>query len=123
MTMLDGFRHFEVADPQGRVWNVEFQWIQNAISIRHADAIDVRFSVSCGEESGEKVVALVHPLLLDLSKRMDHPVTDPWCSRLAAAHIKHVIETGEDMDKVLITPGLDALERHAQALTPAAVRR
>jgi len=35
-------------------------WIQNAISIRHADAIDVKFELSSGPDRAFKVVALGH---------------------------------------------------------------
>jgi hypothetical protein len=38
-------------------------------------------------------------------------LTDPWCSRLAAEHLKHIIETGEDMEKDLITPSLEQLQK------------
>jgi hypothetical protein len=30
-------------------------------------------------------------------------MTDAWCSRLAALHLQHLIETGEDMEKDLVT--------------------
>jgi len=51
-------------------------------------------------------IALNHPDLLELSEKSGRPVTDPWCSRLAAMHLKHIVETGEDMEKSLITPSL-----------------
>ena len=36
--MPENFRAFEAGpDPFGQTWQVEFRWIQNAISIRHAD--------------------------------------------------------------------------------------
>ena len=28
---------------------------------------------------------------------------DPWCSRLGAMHLRHLVETGEDMEKDLVT--------------------
>jgi hypothetical protein len=39
---------------------------------------------------------------------------DPWCSRLAAAHLIHLIETGEDMEKDLVTMTLPDLRRNAE---------
>jgi hypothetical protein len=36
-------------------------------------------------------------------------MTDAWCSRLAAFHLKHIIETGEDLEKDLITVSADEL--------------
>jgi hypothetical protein len=107
--MPNDFRHFEATDPSGRVWNVDFLWIQNAISIRHADAIDVKFALSAGPERGTKVVALAHPGLLALGERTRRPVTDPWVSSLAARHLRRMIETGEDMEKELVTPPIETL--------------
>lgn len=111
--MPDNFRHFEVTDPSGRVWNVDFLWIQNAISIRHADAIDVKFDLSSGPERTAKVVALMQPYLLALGESSGKPVTDPWCSALAARHLRRMIETGEDMEKALVTPELETLAESA----------
>ena len=48
--MPENYRRFSVNDPFGRTWDVEFRWQQNAISIRHADAIDCKYYISAGEE-------------------------------------------------------------------------
>ncbi len=111
--MLDNFRQFEVRDPFGVTWHVEFLWQQTAISIRHSDSVDVKFALAGGEERTTKVVALAHPDLLLLSQKAGRPITDPWVSRLAAEHLKHVIATGEDADKELIAAPLAELERYA----------
>ena len=50
--MIENYRRFDVADPFGRTWIVEYKWLQNAISIRHADAVDVTQTVA-----GRTVVA------------------------------------------------------------------
>jgi hypothetical protein len=114
--MLKNFRNFEAGpDPFGHKWKVEFKWLQTGISIRHADSVDVKFIVSDGDEWQEKVIALRHPDLLELSKKTGHPLTDPWCSRLAASHLAHMIESCEDMEKVTVTPRLEELERYAAA--------
>jgi hypothetical protein len=65
----------------------------------------------------------MHPYLLLLSAKLGRPVTDPWCSELAALHLRYMIETGEDMDKVLVTPSLEELERYAPAADPAPAAR
>ncbi len=103
--MPDNSRRFEAGpDPFGRFWHVEFRWLQTGISIRHADTVDVKFVIwTDGEERSERVIALPHPLLLDLSKEIGHPLTDPWCMKLAANHLRRMIETGEDLEKVLVT--------------------
>ena len=83
--MLKNFRSFEAGpDPFGRMWKIQFSWLQTGISIRHADTVDVKFLVSNGDEWEEKVIALRHPDLLELSRKTGHPLTDPWCSRLAS---------------------------------------
>ena len=58
--MSENLRRFSVNDPFGRCWDAEFRWQQNAISIRHADAIDCKYYVSTGEERRELVVSLPH---------------------------------------------------------------
>lgn len=123
--MFANFRHFEVADPFGQTWQAAFLWQQNAISIRHADAVDVKFRLTAADSQMEKVVALLHPLLLRISARTARPITDPWCSRLAALHVRHMIETWEDMEKALVAPSFEDLERYDTMLEQdaAAVRR
>jgi hypothetical protein len=44
--------------------------------------------------------------------------------KLAALHLQEMIETDRDMEKILVTPSLSDLERHAVALDqPQPVRR
>ena len=100
--MADEFRRFQATDASGRVWEVEFLWQQNAISIRRGDSVDVKFAMSNGGERREKVVALPHPALLEASRKEGRPITDAWCSRLAAQRLKRAIETGEDIEKTPI---------------------
>jgi hypothetical protein len=115
--MLSNYRRFEVGpDPFGRSWVVEFRWLQNAISIRHSDSVDVKFALHSGEYVDEKVVALMHPDLLALSERIGRPLTDPWCMKLAALHIKHMIETDRDMEKTLVTASLEDLQQWAELM-------
>ncbi len=123
--MSENFRRFQAGpDPFGRVWEVEFRWLQTGISIRHADTVDVKFVLwSDGpgdkEDKQEKVIALPHPHLLTLSSETGHALTDPWCTRLAARHLKYMIESGEDLEKTLVTLSLPALQRAAGDLQPA----
>jgi hypothetical protein len=133
--MPDNFRRFRAGpDPFGRIWEVEFQWLQTGISIRHADTVDVKFylwtEAKPGQEIGkpnqevaepkqEKVLALPHPGLLVLSKETGHALTDAWCLKLAATHLKAMIESGEDWEKTLITLSLEDLRRDAGSLQPA----
>lgn len=115
--MLEDFRHFKAIDLFGRLWEVEFLWQQNAISIRHSDSVDVKFEVTSDDARSAKIIALMHSDLLDLSRKTGHPLTDAWCSRLAAVHLAQMIETGEDMDKTLVTPTLAMLDKHHSSLS------
>jgi len=124
--MLENLRRFQAGpDPFGRTWEVEFRWLQTGISIRHADTVDVKFILwiegpeNAQEEKQEKVIALPHPHLLTLSAETGHPLTDPWCTRLAARHLKYMIESGEDLEKTLVTLSLPAMQRVAGNLQPA----
>jgi len=116
--MLENYRQFEAGpDPFGRKWKVHFRWLQTAISIRHADTVDVKFGVSVdGEPFEERIVALPHADLLGLSKSTGHPLTDAWCLKLAALHAVHMIETGEDIEKTLVTVQPHELDHYAKLL-------
>ena len=115
--MADQSRLFEAGpDPFGRMWKVQFRWLQTAISIRHADTVDVKFWISTdGGEPEEKVLALPHPDLLKLTDG-GRTLTDPLCMRLAAAHLRHMIETSEDLDKTLVTVPPQELAAYYQKL-------
>jgi len=119
--MIKNFREFDAGpDPFGKTWHVEFVWLQTAIAIRHADAVDVKFFLSDGERKIEKVIALPHAALREIARRRGRRLSDPWCSRLAALHLWHMIESGEDMEKTLVTVPPERLEELAEELEPAA---
>jgi hypothetical protein len=119
--MAENNRRFEAGpDPFGRTWEVEFRWLQTAISIRHSDTIDVKFVIwTEGEPKQEKVIALPHAGLLELSAKTGHPLTDPWCLKLAATHLRHMIESGEDLEKTLVTLAPADLDRSVSSSQPA----
>jgi hypothetical protein len=116
-----GFREFEAGpDPFGRKFQVLLKWLQTAISMRGADTVDVKFILT--DENGgraEKTIALPHASLLDLSRETGRSMDDPWCARLAALHLLHVVKTGEDMEKDLVTVLLADLKRYAGDLARA----
>ena len=124
--MPDNYRRFQAGpDPFGRSWEVEFRWLQTGISIRHADTIDVKFVVwtegpeAEREAKQEKIVALPHLSLLGLSQKTGHPLTDPWCLKLAARHLRSMFTSGEDLEKSLVTLSAADLERAAGVLQTA----
>lgn len=109
------FREFEAGpDPFGRKYQVLLKWLQTAISIRHADTVDVKFILT--DENGgrtEKTIALPHAELLRVSRQTNRPMDDAWCGRIAALHLIQLITTGEDMEKDLVTPLPAEIEAHA----------
>jgi hypothetical protein len=119
--MLENFRQFQVGpDPFGRAWQVHFNWLQTGISIRHADTVDVKFAISTeGEPFDERIIALPHPVLLVVSKNVGHALTDAWCLKIAALHLKHMLETGEDFEKTLVTVQPQEIESYARELQGA----
>jgi hypothetical protein len=119
--MPDNFRRFQAGpDPFGRTWEVEFRWLQTGISIRHADTVDVKFLLwTEGEPKQEKILALRHPDLLELSRETGHALSDGWCLKLAALHLIHMLESGEDLDKTLVTLSPADLRRDAASVQPA----
>ena len=123
--MSDDSRLFEAGpDPFGRTWKVQFRWLQTAISIRHADAVDVKFLVTPTDgPTEEKVIALPSPLLLQLTESRGRKLSDPYCMRIAAAHLKRMIETSEDMDKTLVTVSASELAGYDQQLNGVTVSR
>jgi hypothetical protein len=118
--MRQDFRQFSVVDPFGRSWEVELRWTQNAISIRHADAVDCKYFISNGEDKFERVIALPHAGLGLAAQRQGREITDAWCIRLAGLHLEHMIATWEDMEKTIVTVPQPDLERHASTLAEAA---
>jgi hypothetical protein len=116
--MQDHYRYFEVGpDPFGRNFAVQFRWLQTAISIRHADTVDVKFLVKCDDGTEEeKVIALPHAALLEVCKERNRTLTDPWCLRLAALHVRRMIETAEDIEKNLITLTASEIAGHDREL-------
>lgn len=118
--MSDYYRTFAAGpDPFGTTWQVEFRWSQNGISIRHADTVDVKFEITSGDIHEEKIIALPHKYLLQASKEAGHAVTDPWVSRIAARHLRKMIETGEDVEKTLVTLDYNTILGYAEELRPA----
>jgi hypothetical protein len=112
------FRQFEVGpDPFGSKWQVLFKWLQTAISLRHSDTVDVKFVLNSEGQSDatrvQKQIAMPHADLLELSRRTGHEMTDAWCSRLAALHLKRMVESGEDLEKELVTVRMHELSGYA----------
>ena len=115
---MQSFRQFEVGpDPFGRKFQVWFKWLQTAISIRGSDTVDVKFVLE-NDQAGsvQKTIALPHADLVALSRETGRQMDDAWCSRLAALHLVHLVDTGEDMEKDIVAVAPAALKQYAQEL-------
>jgi hypothetical protein len=108
------YRQFDAGpDPFGRAFHVYFKWLQTAISIRHSDTVDVKFILE--EEGGpraEKTIAIRHADLIRLERETGRKFDDPFCARLAALHLLHLVTTGEDVEKDLVTVPYPDLVRY-----------
>ncbi len=115
---MPNYRQFEAGpDPFGRKYQVFFKWLQTAISLRHADTVDVKFLLE--DETGaqiEKTIALPHADLLRVCAESGRKMDDPWCARLAELHLRYLVSSGEDMEKDLVTVPFSDLQRHAAEL-------
>ncbi len=109
--MSSGVRNFECVDPFGRTWRVDFLWHQVGIAIRHADTIDCKFHLKTDDEETDKVIAIEHLHLKTLAKEFGREIADAWVIRLAAEHLRYMIESGEDIEKTLVTPAIADLRR------------
>ena len=90
-------------------WHAFFKYLQTGISIRHSDSVDVRFVLhndSDGEGETQKTIVLPHADIRAYAKRSGRPISDAWCSRIAAIKLQRVIENAEDIEKdyLLVTP-------------------
>ena len=104
-------RTFSCVDPFGTTWEVMFLWHQVGIAIRHADTIDCKFHLSSASDKTEKVVAMPHLTLKEFAQSENREITDGWVIKLASAHVRYMIESGEDMDKILVTIGMEDMRR------------
>jgi len=118
--MNENLRRFSVNDPFGRTWDAEFRWQQNAISIRHADAVDCKYYVSTGEERRELVVSLPHADLLAVAAEAGRELSDAWVIRLAGLHVRHMISKWEALDKAVAVVSQGGIAAYNRALEESA---
>lgn len=119
--MVENFRNFETGpDPFGRSWKITFRWQQNAISIRHADTIDTKWTIECDGEAQDKVIALPLPVLMKVAEELKRQITDGWCMKLGGLHLIEMLSTWQDMDKELVTASLEEIRAYAGQLAEAA---
>jgi hypothetical protein len=97
---MENFRDFSAGqDPFGRTWSAQFKYLQTGISIRHSDSVDVCYILDNGEEQMRKTVVIPLAEIRAYAERTGRPISDSWCSRIAASKVRRMIETAEDLEK------------------------
>lgn len=94
------FQNFEVVSGlSGERYQVEYCWLQTAISLRHSDTVDVQFLVN-GKAT---VLGLPHAALEEACRKAGAPLRDELCVRIAAAHLEEALRTGSAAESALWT--------------------
>ncbi len=101
------YKNFEVTSQvAAERYQVEFAWLQTAISLRRSDTVDVKFLVN----GMGKVVALPHGPLEQACSRLEILLSDDLCLRIAAEYIRGALLTGSDAEKDLLAVPPSRLE-------------
>ena len=94
------FREFQAGpDPFGRKFQVFFKWLQTAISIRHADTVDVKFILRRdGGSREDHRAAARRPDGRQPRNRAE--MDDPWCARIAESHLVYLVEPARTWKRI-----------------------
>ena len=85
----------------GERYQVEFGWLQTAISLRHSDTVDVKFLAN----GAGRIVALPHGALEQACRAAGVPLGDDLCIRIAAECLRESLEAGADPGSEPLTVG------------------
>jgi hypothetical protein len=78
--------------------------------------VDVQFLVSDGTQVLKRTVAMQDLDLKTRCKKTGRLMDDAWCARIAALHLKNMIETAEDFDKSLVTLSSAQIAEYDEAI-------
>ncbi len=85
------YQNFQATDRwTGEELHCRYQALIVAIATRHADAVDIKFSVN--ERS--VWIALPHPAWGEYHRRTGRVLNDPLAIQIAGRYLKYLIETG-----------------------------
>lgn len=99
-------------EPQHCVWKATM----TAISTRHADATDIRFSVN-----GRALwIAMPNDAWIEQKKRNGKVITDYLAAQAAGRYLKTMIETGYDNGREFYTMSIDEVLEHVAAVVKEA---
>lgn len=107
------YEDFKVTDRwTGEQLHCAWQGTIVAIATRHADATDIRFSVS-----GRTVwIALPNLAWVEQKRRNDKVITDYLAAQIAGRYLKQAIESGYDNGRDMYTMTVDEVLTHADAI-------
>jgi hypothetical protein len=83
-----------------------------AIATRHADAVDVRFSLN----GGPMWIALPCTAWVEQKKRTGMVITDPLAAQIAGRYLRQLIEEGYDSRREVYTMTVDEVLEHLDAV-------
>ena len=96
----------------GKQAHCVYQALQTAISTRHADAVDVKFTVD-----GRTVwIALPHPAWVQYQVRTGRVLTDPMAIQAAGHYLKQAIEDGSESGREMYALSLEETLQHVEAV-------
>ena len=107
------YENFTVAD-RWTAEPLECKWTANVVAIatRHADAVDVRFSVN-----GRTVwIALPCMAWVEQKRRTGNVITDYLAAQTAGRYLKQAIESGYDNGREMYTMTVEEVLAHADAV-------
>ena len=96
------------------------RWVANivAIATRHADAVDVRFSVN-----GSPVwIAMPCMAWVEHKRRSGHAITDYLAAQIAGHYLKEAVESGYDNGREMYTMTVDEVLAHSDVVMKQARR-
>jgi len=91
-------------------YRCQFVYLQTAISLRHADTVDVKFRV----DGTGVVVALPHTAWSQYQQRAGQALTDERAARVAAGLLQEALERGEAIELLDLNPSAEEVAQRAQ---------
>ena len=90
--------------------NLQCMWKGNVVAIatRHADAVDVRFTIN------ERPLVIAMPLLawVEFRRRSGNVITDYLAAQIAGHYLKQAVENGYDNGREIYTMAVDEVLAH-----------
>ena len=96
----------------GKQVHCVYRALQTAISTRHADAVDVKFTV----DERTVWISMPHPAWVKYQVQTGRVLTDPLAIQAAGHYLKQAIESGSETGREMYALTLEETLQHAQAV-------